>query len=124
MAFFKGFSTIGLQNRWKLEDTELIKRDILNHFQTRRGERLNNPGFGSIIWELIFEGMTDEVREAILADAIRIIEAEPRVNLKDVTIQQFQHGFQIEMDLYFVNQNTAEQMYIQFNQEAQLMTSI
>jgi len=124
MAFFKGFSTIGLQNRWKLEDTELIKRDILNHFQTRRGERLNNPGFGSIIWELIFEGMSDELREAILHDAQRILEAEPRVNVKDITIQQFQQGFQIEMDLYFVNQNIAEAMYIQFNQESQLMTSI
>ncbi len=124
MAFFKGFSTIGLQNRWKLEDTELIKRDILNHFQTRRGERLNNPGFGSIIWELIFEGMSDELRESILHDAQRILEAEPRVNVKDITIQQFQQGFQIEMDLYFVNQNIAESMYIQFNQESQLMTSI
>ena len=124
MAFFKGFSTIGLQNRWKLEDTELIKRDILNHFQTRRGERLNNPEFGSIIWELIFEGISDELREAILHDARRILEAEPRINVKDITIQQFEYGFQIEMDLYFVNQNIAESMYIQFNQEAQLMTSI
>ena len=108
MAFFKGFSTIGLQNRWKLEDTALIKRDILNHFQTRRGERLNNPGFGSIIWEMIFEGMSDE----------------SRVSLKDITITRFQYGFQIEMDLYFVNSNVAEPMYIQFNQEAQIMTSI
>lgn len=124
MAFFKGFSTIGLQNRWKLEDTALIKRDILNHFQTRRGERLNNPLFGSIIWEMIFEGMSDELREAITDDAVRIIDAEPRVNLKDITITRFQHGFQIEMDLYFVNSNVAEPMYIQFNQEAQIMTSI
>jgi len=124
MAFFKGFSTIGLQNRWKLEDTALIKRDILNHFQTRRGERLNNPGFGSIIWEMIFEGMSDESRDAISADAVRIIDAEPRVSLKDITITRFQYGFQIEMDLYFVNSNVAEPMYIQFNQEAQIMTSI
>lgn len=124
MAFFKGFSTIGLQNRWKLEDTELVKRDILNHFQTRRGERLNNPEFGSRIWEYTFEGMSDELREAISADVQSIIEAEPRVNLKDITIQQFQHGFQIEMDLYFINQDVSQAMYVQFNQEAQIMTSI
>lgn len=124
MAFFKGFSTIGLQNRWKLEDTELIKRDLMNHFQTRRGERLNNLEFGSKIWEFVFEGMTDELREAIVSDVQNIIDSDPRVVAKDITIQQFQHGFQIELDLYFVNQNVSEAMFVQFNQESQIMTSI
>lgn len=124
MAFFKGFSTIGLQNRWKLEDTELVKRDILNHFQTRQGERLMNPKFGSRIWEFAFEGMTDDLRDAISADAKRIIDSDPRVVAKDITIQQFQYGFQIEMNLFFVNQDLADTMFIQFNQESQLMTSI
>lgn len=124
MAFFKGFSTIGLQNRWKLEDTELVKRDIMNHFQTRRGERINNPEFGSRIWEYTFEAMTDELREAILADVQNIIDSDPRVVAKDITIQQFRQGFQIEMDLYFVNQNVSESMFIQFNNEARIMTSI
>lgn len=124
MAFFKGFSTIGLNTRWKLEDTALIRRDLMNHFQTRRGERLNNPEFGSRIWEYTFEGMTDELREAITDDVQTIIAKDPRVVAKDITIQQFQNGFQIELDLYFVNSDVSEQMYVQFNQQAQIMTSI
>lgn len=124
MAFFKGFSTIGLENKWKLEDTELVKRDIMNHFQTRRGERLMNPEFGSRIWEYTFEGMTDELREAIVADAKNVLDSDPRVTTKSVTLKQFENGFQIEMDLYFVNQDVSELMYVQFNQEAQIMTSI
>ena len=107
-----------------MSDTELVKRDILNHFQTRRGERLHNPEYGSIIWELTFEAMTDDLREAILADAQRIIADEPRVRVTDITIDEFRYGFQIEMNLYFINENIAEPMYVQFNQEAQLMTSI
>lgn len=124
MAFYKGFSTIGLENKWKLEDTELVKRDIMNHFQTRRGERLNNLEFGSRIWEYTFEQMTDELREAIAADVQNIIDFDPRVTAKDITIQQFQNGFQIEMDLYFINQNVAEKMYVQFNQQSQIMTNL
>jgi len=124
MAFFKGFSTIGLENKWKLEDTELVKRDIMNHFQTRRGERLNNLEFGSRIWEYTFEQMTDELREAIAADVQNIIDFDPRVVAKDITIQQFQNGFQIQMDLYFVNSNVSEAMYVQFNQQSQTMTNI
>lgn len=124
MAFFKGFSTIGLNTRWKLSDTELVKRDIMNHFQTRRGERLNNLEFGSRIWEFTFEGMSDELREAIAADVQNIIDSDPRVVAKDITIQQFEHGFQIELDLYFVNQDVSESMFVQFNQEARIMTNI
>ena len=126
MALYRGFSTISRQQRqkWRLEDTELVKRDILNHFQTKRGERVMNPQFGSQIWEFTFEQMTTELRDAILEDARRIIDSDPRVVAKDITVTEYQHGYQIEMDLYFVNQDLAEPMYIQFNQEAQLMTSI
>jgi phage baseplate assembly protein W len=124
MAFYKGFSTIGLQNKWKLEDVELVKRDLMNHFQTRRGERLNNLEFGSRIWEYTFEQMTDELREAIAADVQNIINSDPRVRSKDVTIQQFQNGFQIEMDLYFVLTDQSEKMYVQFNNQQRIMTSL
>lgn len=124
MALYNGFSTIGLQNRWKLSDTELVKRDILNHFQTRRGERVMNPSYGSQIWEFQFEPGTKDLRNAIIEDATRIIESDPRVVAKDIAVTQFEYGFQIEMDLYFVTQNVADQMFIQFNQEAQIMTSI
>ena len=124
MALYNGFSTIGQRNKWKLSDTELIKRDLLNHFQTRRGERVMNPNFGSRIWEFHFEQGTKELRNAIIEDAQRIIDSDPRVVYKDITVTQFQYGFQIEMDLYFVNQDFADQMFIQFNTESQLMTSI
>ena len=124
MAYYNGFSTIGLQNRWKLSDVELVKRDLLNQFQTRLGERLHNPNFGSILWELAFEPMGDELREAIIADANRIIASDPRVVSRGVTVQAFENGFQIEMDLYLVDRDVAVEMFVQFNQKAQLMTSL
>ena len=103
---------------------ELVKRDLMNHFQTRRGERLNNLEFGSRIWEFTFEQMTDELREAILADVQHIINSDPRVQAKDVTIQQFQNGFQIEMDLYYVITDHSEKIYVQFNNQQRIMTSL
>lgn len=124
MAYYKGFSTIGQTNKWKLEDVELVKRDLMNHFQTRRGERLNNLEFGSRIWEYTFEQMTDELREAIASDVGNIVNSDPRVQAKDITVQQFQNGFQIEMDLYFINSDESQKMYVQFNDQQRVMTSI
>jgi len=51
--FYKGFSSVNASNFGnKLFDFDLIKQDILNHFNTKKGERLMNPNFGSIIWDL------------------------------------------------------------------------
>ena len=53
-TIFKGFSTIDkIRAPYSLFDQELIKRDLLNEFQTRRGERLMKPNFGSIIHDLL-----------------------------------------------------------------------
>lgn len=124
MTFYKGFSTIDRDNKWKVDDGELVKRDILNQFNTRRGERVMNPNFGSVIWELVFDGMTTELREAIINDATRIVNADPRVSLREVNITEFEHGFQIDMDLYYITLDQSETMFIQFNNRTNELTSI
>jgi len=123
MGIYKGFSTIN-GNNWKLDDMELVKRDILNHFNTRKGERLMNPNFGSSIWEMIFDQFTAELRDAIIDDATNIIDFDPRVVSNGITITEYEHGFQISMDLYFVNDDVADTMYVQFNSNTNSMTSI
>jgi phage baseplate assembly protein W len=64
VQFYKGFSTINEANPTsKLFDLELVKQNIINTFYTRRGERVMNPDFGSIIWDLLMEPMTPQIRE-------------------------------------------------------------
>jgi len=42
IATYKGFSTINNDfGSPKLTDTDLIKRDLLNHFAIRKGEKLS-----------------------------------------------------------------------------------
>ena len=55
MVTYIGYSTIDSINGSKtLVDAELAKRDLLNNFYTRRGERVQNPLFGSILPDLVF----------------------------------------------------------------------
>ena len=55
----KGFSTVSLDTEnFSLYDLDLIKQDLINHFYVRQGERLMNPTFGTIIWDLLFEPLT------------------------------------------------------------------
>ena len=55
-TIFRGFSTVdNIRAPYSLYDDDLVKRDLLNEFQTRKGERLMRPDFGSIIHDLLME---------------------------------------------------------------------
>ena len=46
---FKGFSSRADQKNFKLYDFEVAKQDLINRLSIRKGERVENPEFGTII---------------------------------------------------------------------------
>ena len=48
---YRGFSTINQVKKFRLTDIELVKRDLINHFGIKKGQKLMNPEFGSISFE-------------------------------------------------------------------------
>ena len=114
---YKGFSTLSSDSEnYKLYDFALIKQDLINHFYIRQGEKVMNPTFGTIIWDLLFEPLTSELKELILQDVNRIINYDPRINAKEVIITQYESGIQIECTLTYLPYNISEKMKLQFDQ--------
>lgn len=102
---YRGFSTVandGLDTR--LFDIELVKQDLLNHFNTRLGERVARPNFGSIIHDLLFDLMDDRTEGLVIADAQRIFSEDPRVVPLDVSvdIRPDQHKITLQATLRVV----------------------
>ena len=63
---YKGFSTVNTQTEnFGLYDIALVKQDLINHFHVRQGERLMQPTFGTIIWDLLFEPLTENLKDLI-----------------------------------------------------------
>lgn len=123
--FYRGFSTMQadtLSN--KLFDYALIKQDILNMFQTRKGERLMNPEFGTIIWDVIFDPFTDAVKQQIIDDVTRILNYDPRAVPIDITIIEAETGMIVDSTLLYVQTNQAEQMKFDFNANAGLVNIV
>lgn len=79
-SLYRGFSSIepdGLNT--KIFNVELVRQDLLNEFNTRLGERVGRPQYGSIIHDLLFD-LSDPRTEALVqADMERIINSDPRV---------------------------------------------
>lgn len=116
MTIYRGFSTKNKIKNFKLTDYDLIKQDLLNQFNTRRGERVMNPNFGTIIWDLLFDPFTEELKTAIQDDILKIAGSDPRIRIEQATITDYQHGIQIELDIRIVDTNQLDSMVLTFDQ--------
>jgi phage baseplate assembly protein W len=112
---YKGFSSNETKNNFKLYDIELVKRDLMNHFYIRKGEKLENPNFGTIIWDMLFENFTAEVRRLITEDVEQIINYDPRVKVNTLTIDSTDQGIRIQADIVYLPFNVNERMTFDFD---------
>ena len=60
MTTFIGYNTIDQYKKFTLVDFELIKRDLLNAFNIQQGQLVGRPGYGTVIWNYVFENQTQE----------------------------------------------------------------
>jgi len=114
---YRGFSTVASSNNnWTLYDFELVKQDLINHFHIRQGERLNDPEFGCIIWDLLFEPFTQETRTAIINNVTQIVNYDPRLQASNVVVDTYENGIQIEATVVFLSYNISETLRFKFDQ--------
>jgi phage baseplate assembly protein W len=113
---YRGFSTVHADSRSPvLYDLSLIKQDIINHFHIRKGEKLENPNFGTIIWNVLFEPLTEQMKQIIVNDVTEIVNSDPRVNVTQTIVTQKDQAIQIEISLVYVPYNIQETMQFSFD---------
>lgn len=119
---YRGISTVGTpSNSFSLYDLELIKQDIVNHFHIRQGEKLENPGFGTIIWDLLFDPLTEDLKNAIIQNVTDIINYDPRVQVDNVIVSTYESGIQIECELTYLPYSISEQLRFRFDQNNNIL---
>ena len=115
---YKGFSSVSSDaNSFSLYDFSLIKQDILNHFNIRQGEKLENPEFGTIIWDVLFEPLTDQLKDLIRRNVETIVNYDPRVSAQEVIVTSYESGIQIECVLTYLPYNISEALQLRFDRE-------
>lgn len=115
MAMYKGFSTINRVKKFRITDVELAKQDLINHFNTRKGEKLMNPEFGSIIWNSIYEPLTEDLKDAIIDDVKNIVKTDPRLMVNTVNLVEYDSGLRVEISMTYVPTNQVNLLYLQFS---------
>lgn len=122
-ANYRGVSTVNPQNEsFRLYDFAIIKQDIINHFHIRQGEKLENPEFGTIIWDVLYEPLTTNLKNIIAKNVEDIINYDPRVTADKIIVDEYENGIQIECTLIYLDYSIAEQMRLRFDQENGLLS--
>lgn len=92
------------------DSRDTIKANLANLFFTGRGERFLNPGFGTVLRNLLFEQINDEDQSAIRNEISTIIAAYfPQIRVDDLIFEKVDHivNFRLVYSLpqYGINDN-------------------
>jgi len=117
MATFIGFNTIGQNKQFTAVDYDLIKIDLLNAFNIRQGELVGRPGYGTLIWNYVFENQTPETEQAIYREIQRVAGGDPRIYINSINMYPQQNGLLIELSIIVVPSTNAQRLSLFFNQQ-------
>jgi phage baseplate assembly protein W len=115
---YRGFSTLQHSKKYSLTDFELARQDLLNYFSIRKGEKLMQPAFGTVIWDMLFEPLTEDTQNVITSDITRIVGYDPRLSVGQVAVQQQDNGFLVQLTLAYVPTNQTATINLAFDRNA------
>ncbi len=120
---FKGFSSRADKQNFKLYDFEVAKQGLINRLSVRKGERVENPDFGTIIYDAIFEPFTDNLKEAIVEDVSANLNADPRISTQEILVTEADKGIAIQATITYVPLNITEKLRFNFDENSLLRLS-
>jgi phage baseplate assembly protein W len=117
MATFIGFNTVDQFKKFTLTDFALIKRDLINAFNIRQGEKPGRPAYGTTLWDFLFETQDQVTEAAVLTEIKRVVASDPRIFLQDAVVYARDQGILIQLSVNVVPSTDAERLSIFFDQE-------
>ena len=120
---FKGFSSKADQQNFKVYDFECVKQDLINRLSVRKGERVENPEFGTIIYDCLFEPFTETLRDQILEDITANLNADPRIATEEIIVSEEDHGIAIQATIKYIPLDITEKLQFKFDENSLLRLS-
>jgi|TARA_B110001454_G_C12685445_1_gene419962 phage baseplate assembly protein W len=120
---FKGFSSKADQRNFKVYDFECVKQDLINRLSVRKGERVENPEFGTIIYDCLFEPFTEVLKDQILEDITANLNADPRISTEEIIVTEADHGIAIQATIKYMPLDITEKLQFKFDENSLLRLS-
>ena len=115
---FKGFSSRAERQNFKVYDFECAKQDLINRLSVRKGERVENPEFGTIIYDCLFEPFTEALKDQITEDITANLNADPRLATEEIQVMEVDHGIAIQATIRYIPLDITEKLQFKFDQNS------
>ena len=91
--------------------------------QVRKGERVENPEFGTIIYDAIFEPFTEDLKAAVVEDITANLNADPRISTSEILVTEADKGIAIQASITYVPLNITEKLKFNFDENSLMRLS-
>ena len=115
---FKGFSSKAERQNFKVYDFECVKQDLINRLSVRKGERVENPEFGTIIYDCLFEPFTEALKDQITDDITANLNADPRLATEEIQVMEVDHGIAIQATIRYIPLDITEKLQFKFDENS------
>jgi phage baseplate assembly protein W len=116
-----GTGTIGQPIYWgkkfRLLDEQLVAQDFINALNIPYGQKVGQPGYGTTLWDFIFEPNTADVQFQIETEIRRLAAQDPRIDINYVKAYPQDNGMLVEVQLSVVPFNNPAVLNVYFNQQ-------
>lgn len=85
--------------KFKLTDQQLVIQDFVNALNIRRGEKVGQPGYGTTLWNFVFEPNTNDVQIALQQEIRRVASSDPRILIDFVRAFPKENGILMEVQM-------------------------
>lgn len=88
-----------LGKKFRLTDSQLVIQDFLNALSVKQGDKVGQPGYGTLLWTYLFDPNTQDLRDQIESEIRRVVASDPRITLGTIQLFSNENGVLVEMEI-------------------------
>ena len=104
--------------KFTLTDEQLVIQDFVNAFNIRRGTKVGKPGYGTSLWDFVFEPNTLDVIQQLQVEVQRVASQDPRLSINTISAYPKENGILIELEVAVRPFNQAQLLSVFLNQQS------
>ena len=102
--------------KFTLVDEQLVIQDFINAFNIRKGTKVGKPGYGTTLWDFVFDPNTLDVVQQIQQEVRRVASQDPRLAINTINAYPKDNGILIELEMAVQPFNQAQLLSLFLNQ--------
>jgi phage baseplate assembly protein W len=107
--------SINTGRKFRLLDEQLVIRDFLNALNIPQGQKVGQPGYGTTLWNFVFEPNTADMQFKLENELRRVANLDPRLLVNTVKAYPQENGILIEMEIAVAPFNQSNLLSVFFN---------